>query len=68
MKIALIAGGHLPIPPYGWGSVEHLIWNFSQQLEKIGYEVIIINTTNQDEIVNKVNQGNFDVIHLHYDQ
>lgn len=68
MKIALIAGGHLPIPPYGWGSVEHLIWNFSQQLEKIGYEVTIINTTNQDEIVNKVNQGNFDVIHLHYDQ
>ena len=68
MKIALIAGGHLPIPPSGWGGVEHLIWNFSQQLKKIGDEVIIINTTNQNEIINKVNQGNFDVVHLHYDQ
>lgn len=68
MKIALVAGGHLPIPPSGWGGVEHLIWNFYQQLTKNGDEVSIINTTDQNEIVNKVNQGNFDVIHLHYDQ
>jgi len=33
MKIAIIAGGHLPIPPTGWGGVEHLIWNFSKELE-----------------------------------
>jgi len=68
MKIALIAGGHLPIPPSGWGGVEHLIWNFSQQLEKIGDEVKIINTTNQKQIVNEINQGDFDAVHLHYDQ
>ena len=62
MKIALIAGGHLPIPPSGWGGVEHLIWNFSQQLKKIGDEVVIINTTNQNEIINKVNQGEHEAI------
>ena len=68
MKIALIAGGHLPIPPTGWGGVEHLIWNFSNQLEKLGDEVVIINTTNQKQIISEVNQGDFDVVHLHYDQ
>ena len=35
MKIALVAGGHLPIPPEGWGGVEHLIWNFHNQLKKL---------------------------------
>jgi len=67
MKIALVAGGHLPIPPNGWGGVEHLIWNFYQQLTKSGDEVTIINTQDLDEIVDKVNSGNFDAVHLHYD-
>ena len=68
MKIALVAGGHLPIPPKGWGGVEHLIWNFHNQLKKIGDEVSIINTTNLDEIVEKLDSDNFDAVHLHYDQ
>ena len=68
MKIALVAGGHLPIPPKGWGGVEHLIWNFHNQLKKIGDEVSIINTTSIDQIVEKLNSENFDAVHLHYDQ
>ena len=68
MKIALVAGGHLPIPPKGWGGVEHLIWNFHNQLKKIGDEVSIINTTSIDQIVKKLNSENFDAVHLHYDQ
>ena len=68
MKIALVAGGHLPIPPKGWGGVEHLIWNFHNQLEKIGDEVSIINTTSIDQIIEKLNSENFDAVHLHYDQ
>jgi len=67
MKIALVAGGHLPIPPNGWGGVEHLIWNFYQQLTKSGDEVTIINTQDLDEIIDKVNSESFDVVHLHYD-
>ena len=51
MKIAIIAGGHLPIPPTGWGGVEHLIWNFSKELEKIDDEVVIINTKNLNQIL-----------------
>ena len=68
MKIAIIAGGHLPIPPTGWGGVEHLIWNFSKELEKIDDEVVIINTKNLNQIIEQVNSGNFDAVHLHYDQ
>jgi len=68
MKIALVAGGHLPIPPDGWGGVEHLIWNFHNQLKKYDNEVEIVNTQDLDEAINIINQGNFDVVHLHYDQ
>jgi len=68
MKICLIAGGHLPIPPQGWGGVEHLIWNYSEQLKKKNHEVVIINTQSLDEILCVVNGNKFDAIHLHYDQ
>ena len=68
MKIGLIGPGIMPIPPTGWGGVEHLIWNFHNQLKKIDDEVVIINTPNQQEIVDTVNSGEFDAVHLHYDQ
>lgn len=67
MKIALIGPGELPIPPDGWGGTEHLMWNYYLQLQKLGHEVIIFNTKNLDEVVSKVNSGNFDAAHLHYD-
>ena len=68
MNIALIGPGIMPIPPDGWGGVEHLIWNFHNQLKKEGDDVTIINTKDLHEIINVVNQGNFDAVHLHYDQ
>ena len=68
MNIALIGPGIMPIPPKGWGGVEHLIWNFSQQLKKVGDEVTIINTPDLNEIVKQANSHDFDAIHLHYDQ
>ena len=67
MKIGLIGPGIMPIPPTGWGAVEMLIWDYYNILIKHGYEVEVINTPNRDEIVNVVNNGNFDVVHLHYD-
>ena len=68
MNIALIGPGIMPIPPKGWGGVEHLIWNFSQQLKKVGDEVTIINTPDLNEVVKEANSHDFDAIHLHYDQ
>ena len=46
MKIALIGPGIMPIPPVGWGAVEILIWDYYNELKKLGNEVIIINTKN----------------------
>jgi hypothetical protein len=67
MKIALIGPGIMPIPPPGWGAVEILIWDYYNELYKLGHDVTIINTKNMIEIVNTVNNGKFDFVHLHYD-
>ena len=67
MKIALIGPGIMPIPPSGWGAVEILIWDYYKELTAQGHTVEIINTKNTNAIVNQVNSGNFDFVHLHYD-
>ena len=67
MKIALIGPGIMPIPPPGWGAVEILIWDYYNELTKIGHDVTIINTKDLSEIVKTVNAGKFDFVHLHYD-
>jgi hypothetical protein len=67
MKIALIGPGIMPIPPPGWGAVEILIWDYYQELTKRGHDVVIINTKDTIDIVNQVNAGGFDFVHLHYD-
>jgi glycosyltransferase involved in cell wall biosynthesis len=67
MKIALIGPGIMPIPPNGWGAVEILIWDYYQELTHIGHDVSIINTPNTNEIIQRVNIGHFDFVHLHYD-
>jgi len=68
MKVCLIGPGIIPIPPEGWGGVEHLIWNFAQQLKKSGDEVTIINVPEHQRIVLEANSEEFDAVHLHYDQ
>lgn len=67
MKIALIGPGIMPIPPSGWGAVEMLIWDYYTILSKNNIKVDIINTKNTQEIIDKVNFGNYDAVHLHYD-
>ena len=67
MKIALIGPGKMPIPPPAWGAVEILIWDYYNELTKLGNEVIIINTVDKEYIIRQVNSGNFDFVHLHYD-
>lgn len=67
MKIAQIGPGIMSIPPNGWGAVEMLIWTYYQILTKHGINVDIINTPNRSEIIDKVNNGKYDAIHIHYD-
>lgn len=67
MKISIIGPGIMPIPPKGWGAVESLIWDYKTELENIGHVVQIVNTQNQNEIINQVNQFEPDFVHLQYD-
>jgi glycosyltransferase involved in cell wall biosynthesis len=67
MKISIIGPGIMPIPPKGWGAVEALIWDYKIELEKLGHEIQIVNTPNQQEIINLVNNFKPDFVHLQYD-
>jgi glycosyltransferase involved in cell wall biosynthesis len=67
MKISIIGPGIMPIPPTGWGAVEILIWDYYQELSKLGHEVQIVNTQNLQQIAEEVNSFNPDFVHLQYD-
>lgn len=80
MKIALIGPGIMPIPPSGWGAVEILIWDYYKELTDLGHAVDIINHIRNNgadqshpytkycrELISKVNQVDYDFVHLHYD-
>jgi glycosyltransferase involved in cell wall biosynthesis len=67
MKISIIGPGFMSIPPIGWGAVESLVWDYSENLKKNGHNVQIVNTSNHSEIVNLVNSFDPDFVHLQYD-
>jgi hypothetical protein len=67
MKIGFIGPGIMPIPPDGWGAVESLIWEIACELGDKGHEGMIINVPDLNEIVNTVQENDFDFIHLFYD-
>lgn len=66
-KISLVGPGIMEIPPKGWGAVEILIWDYKEALEKEGFEVQIVNTQDQQQIVDDVNSFNPDFVHIQYD-
>ena len=68
MKICIVGPGIMPIPPTGWGAVEILIWDYKQTLEKLGHEVVIVNTRDQNEIVKQCNSHDPDFVHVQYDE
>ncbi|MBC8143755.1 MAG: hypothetical protein H7Y38_20180, partial [Armatimonadetes bacterium] len=43
MKLLFVAGGHLPIPPTGWGAIERIIDEQRRFLETQGVSVGILN-------------------------
>lgn len=57
----------MPIPPKGWGAVEILIWDYYQELTKLGHKVQIVNTPDFRQIVEEVNSFRPDFVHLQYD-
>ena len=67
MRLALIGPGIMPIPPTGWGAVESLIWDYGIELQELDHDGTIINTPDWDEIIQNLNEEEFDFAHLHYD-
>tara|TARA_X000000368_G_scaffold322688_1_gene259816 strand:+ start:2395 stop:3348 length:954 start_codon:yes stop_codon:yes gene_type:complete len=67
MKIAIIGPGLMPIPPEGWGGVEHLVWDMKLALNELNHDVQIINTTNAYDIIGMINQYRPDFVHIQYD-
>lgn len=67
MKISFIGPGLLPIPPNGWGGIEHLVWDMKLSLTKLGHEIQIINVLDPKEIISQVNQFRPDFVHIQYD-
>lgn len=67
MKIALVGPGIIEIPPNGWGAVESLIWDYATELGELGHEGSIINTPDRQEILDSLQEDDYDFIHVHYD-
>lgn len=66
MKICFIAPGEIEIPPNGWGALETVVWNQSQELKKLGHDIFVINQKSRDIAFNEIKKINPDIIHLHY--
>ena len=67
MKVAIVGPGIMPIPPTGWGAVEILIWDQKLALEKLGHQVLIVNTQSPIDILKEINQWQPDFVHVQYD-
>lgn len=74
-KIALVGSGVIDIPPKGYGAVEKHIWNLSQALKQMGYNVTILNkicgygAMNRFHFAswvrNQLRKENYNVVHAH---
>lgn len=67
MRICIVGPGLMPIPPTGWGAVEILIWDYKLALEKFEHEVLIVNTQNPVEMIEKINKFRPHFVHIQYD-
>jgi glycosyltransferase involved in cell wall biosynthesis len=66
MRICFIAPGEIEIPPKNWGALENVVWSLSQELEKLGHEMLIVNEIDINDTHQKIKKFNPDVLHLHY--
>jgi hypothetical protein len=67
MKFVFVAPGTTCIPPKGWGAIESIIWDYYQELTSQGHQVVIVNRTNQNDIIKECNRHYGSIIHIMYD-
>ena len=64
MKIALVAGGYIPEPPLS-NSILTLMQEYKYFLENFGHKIDIFNDKDVNRVIDKINQNNYDFVHLH---
>lgn len=64
--ICFVSAGDIPVPPSGWGALETVVWGQAKALERLGYNVHIVNNPNTQEVFNEIESVNPDIVHLHY--
>ena len=52
---------------YSDTNIEQIITNYHQELKKLDWDVDIINFSNPQDMINKVNQSGYSFIHIHSD-
>jgi hypothetical protein len=67
MKFCLVGPGGTAIPPNGWGAVESIVWDYYENLVRLGHTVVIVNTADRGAIVAECNGCGADVVYIMYD-
>lgn len=68
MKILLVGGGLIPIPPPSWGGAENVIHQQSLYLKAAGHDVDILNKKRRKVITAlRARPWRYDLVHLHHD-
>jgi glycosyltransferase involved in cell wall biosynthesis len=64
MKIALISSGYYPTPPLS-SSILTLIQGYKEFLEKEGHQVDTFNHQDVHQVIDEINNNDYDFVHLH---
>jgi glycosyltransferase involved in cell wall biosynthesis len=64
MKMAFVADGYIPIPPVS-SSILNLIGEYKDRSEQNGHQVDIFNRRDVRQVIDEINHGDYDFVHLH---
>ena len=68
MRISLVGPGKVPIPPPSRGGVENTLWEYQQELTRLGCEVQLINVSRPiPELAAMINDFNPDFVNVHWE-
>ncbi len=65
MKMALVSSGYIPKPPLS-NSILTLLQAYKYYAEKNGHQVDIFNSPDVHQVIDEINNHNYDFVHLHY--
>jgi glycosyltransferase involved in cell wall biosynthesis len=68
MRISLVGPGKAPVPPPARGGIENTLWEYQQELTRLGCEVQILNVARPvPELAAIINDFNPDFVNVHWE-